>query len=72
MTDLPTVLTLNEVATVLRCSKAHASKLAAGRVKGVPVLPVIRLGRRVIIRRDALLDWLCANDERIVVHGRNQ
>lgn len=56
--DLPPVLTLDETATFLRCSKAHASKLARGRVRGVKPLPVIRLGRRVLVQKTVLLEWL--------------
>jgi hypothetical protein len=66
-TELPSVLTLDETAVFLRCSKAHASKLARGLVRGVPALPVVRLGRRIIVRREALLDWLCAQGTGSVV-----
>jgi hypothetical protein len=50
---LPAVLTLDETAAFLRCSKAAVSNLARGKVRGVQPLPVVRLGRRVIVRRDA-------------------
>jgi len=52
------LLTLTEVAQELRCSKAHISKLARGKVRGIPPLPVFRLGRRILVRRDALFQWL--------------
>ena len=55
---LSSVLTLSEVATELRCSKAHLSHIVNGKVAGLPPLPVARIGRRVIIRREALLNWL--------------
>ena len=55
---LPSILTLREVATQLRCSKAHLSHIVNGKVAGLPPLPVARIGRRVIIRREALLNWL--------------
>jgi excisionase family DNA binding protein len=58
---LPAILTLDEVARVLRCSKAHASKLTRGKVHGISPLPTIRLGRRVLVRRDALFQWLSAS-----------
>ena len=63
----PSLLTLDETATFLRCSKAHASKLARGRIRGVKPLPVIRLGRRVLVRRDALFHWLSDSGQRTVV-----
>lgn len=55
---LPSILTLTEVSKELRCSKAHLSHIINGRVAGLPPLPVARIGRRVIIRRDALAKWL--------------
>ena len=75
MTPLPPVhadtnralLTLAEVAIELRCSKTFASRLARGLVHGVPALPVVRLGRRVLVRREALLDWLCRRSTSSVV-----
>lgn len=64
---LPHVLTITEVATFLRVSKATVSKLARGQVRGVAPLPVVRLGRRIIVRRDAFLDWLCQQSTGSVV-----
>ena len=52
------ILTMSELANVLRCSKAHLSHIVNGKVAGLPPLPVARIGRRVIIRRDALAKWL--------------
>jgi excisionase family DNA binding protein len=60
MSTTPALLTLAETAALLRCSKAHASKLARGKIPGVAPLPTIRLGRRVLIRHDQLLQWLSA------------
>ena len=58
--ELPAILTLSETARFLRVSKAHASKLANGKIHGLKPLPFVRLGRRLLIRREALLDWLLA------------
>jgi|GEM_PF-1985755 len=57
-TNPPSVVTLNEAARELRCSKAHISNIVNGKVPRLPHLPVIRIGRRVLIRYDALLDWI--------------
>jgi len=59
------VLTFTEAAAELRCSKAHLSHIINGRVAGLPPLPVARIGRRVIIRREALVKWLW------IVEGRD-
>ena len=51
---LPHLLTTTEVADLLRTSrKATYTMIARGQLPGV-----IRLGRRVLVRADELLDWL--------------
>ncbi len=52
------LLTIKEVATVLRCSKAHVQNLLAGKVKDAQPLPFIQLGRRKLVRRGSLLRWM--------------
>ena len=54
------LLTLQEVAKDLRCSKAHVSNLINGKVKHAPRLPVIRMGRRKLVRRETLELWKLA------------
>ncbi len=56
------ILTIAEVAKELRCSKAHIYAVISGRVTGVSSLPVIRLGRRKLVRRSSLERWKAAND----------
>jgi len=56
--EAPEILTIEEAAKELRCSKAHVQNLLAGRVSSAPRLPCIRLGRRKLIRRESLLRWL--------------
>jgi excisionase family DNA binding protein len=50
-------LTVQEAAAELRCSKAHVHNLINGRVRGVPPLPAVRLGRRKVVRRATLVAW---------------
>ena len=52
------LLTVAEVATILRVSKSHLSKLINGQVPGTPPLPAARLGRRLLIRKKCLDEWL--------------
>ena len=54
------VLTLIESARELRCSKAHLHNVIHGKVPGLPPLPVLRIGRRVLIRGEAFRQWLLA------------
>jgi excisionase family DNA binding protein len=56
------LLTLEEVARELRCSKAHVSKLAGGKVQGIASLPALRLGRRILFRRSSLERWASQNE----------
>ena len=52
--SLPHLLTTNEVAEVLRTTpKATYAMIARGQLPGV-----IRIGRRVLVRADKLVDWL--------------
>lgn len=51
---LPILLTMADVARVLRTSRGAVYAMAArGQLPGLT-----RIGRRVLIRADALLDWL--------------
>jgi excisionase family DNA binding protein len=56
------LLTLPEVAAVLHCSKAHVSNVIAGKVQDCPRIPAVRLGRRLLVRREALASWLTQNE----------
>ena len=52
------ILTLREVAERLRCSKAHASKLLRGEIRGIPPLAHVSMGRRKVVRRVWLDAWM--------------
>jgi excisionase family DNA binding protein len=56
------VLTVPEVAGELRCSKAHVFNLINGKVSGARPLPSLRLGRRRLVRRAGLDEWITANE----------
>jgi excisionase family DNA binding protein len=60
------LLTMAQVATLLHVSKAHACNLAAGRVRGCSRLPALRLGRRMLVRRHALSQWIEENESAII------
>jgi len=55
------ILTLHEVAEILRCSKTHVSNVINGKVAGVPRLTHLAMGRRKLIRRAWLDQWMAAN-----------
>ena len=52
------ILTIAEVAKVLRCSKAHVQNALRGRLPGLPRLMHLAIGRRKVVRRDWLQEWL--------------
>jgi len=56
------ILTVSEVAQELRCCKAQVHKLIHGLVKGVSKLPAISIGRKKIIRRSSLTEWIQSNE----------
>jgi hypothetical protein len=58
MENLPDILTMDEAARWLRFSKAHLSHVVNGKVRGLPPLPCIQIGRRKLIRRESLLKWV--------------
>lgn len=58
----PELLTAAEVARELRVSKAHVHNLINGKVQGALPLPSVTLGRRRLIRRTSLKQWLRANE----------
>lgn len=54
------ILTLADVARMLRCSKAHVSNIIRRKVPRLPPLPIVRIGRRVLIRDESLAEWMRA------------
>jgi len=63
-TDTAHVLTMTEAARELRCSKAHLHNVIHGKVRGLPPLPVLRIGRRVLIRLEGLNAWIAQVEAR--------
>ena len=57
------ILTIREVAQVLRCSKAHVSNVLRGRVEGLPKLTHFSPGRRKLVRREWLDTWMEQNKQ---------
>ena len=56
------ILTAQEVAAELRCSKAQVYKLMNGEVKDRTTLPHIALGRKRVVRRSSFEAWKAANE----------
>jgi hypothetical protein len=60
------ILTTAEIAAELRCSKAQVYRLLNGEVRDVPKIPCISLGRKKVVRRSALEDWMRDNEKGIL------
>ena len=52
------VMTLTQAAAYLRVSKAHLSNVINGKVPGVPPIRSFRMGRRILIKREWVDDWM--------------
>jgi hypothetical protein len=48
---------------LIRCSKAHVCNVVSGNVKNTPRLPAVRMGRRILIRRETLELWKQASEQ---------
>jgi hypothetical protein len=57
MIEIDPVLTAEQIAEDLHCSKAHAYRLMRGLVKGVTPLAHIPNGRKKVTLRSILEDW---------------
>ncbi len=55
------MLTIKEVADIMRCSNTHPLNVIEGKSSGVPKLTHLSVRRRKIIRRDWLAAWVEAN-----------
>ena len=64
MENTSTILTIKEVAQILRVSRAHVHNVLSGKVVGVPKLTHLMLGRRRLVRREWLDQWLEASRTR--------
>jgi hypothetical protein len=56
------LLTLADAAKLLHCSEAHIGKAVAGRIHGCAPIPAVSLGRRKLIRREPLRQWIERNE----------
>lgn len=57
------LLTIGEVARELRCSKGHVQHLIHGKVPHAIPLPSVPLGRRRMIRRSSLHEWITSTEQ---------
>jgi excisionase family DNA binding protein len=58
MENVADILTIEEVARILRCSKAHVQNAIQGKLRGLPRLMHFAMGRRKLVRREWLQQWV--------------
>ena len=61
MENLSNILTIRDVAEILRCSKTHVQKAMMGKIIGVPQLTHLSIGRRKLVRKEWLDRWMEVN-----------
>ncbi len=52
------VLSLPEAAAYLQVSKAHLSNVINGKVRGVTPMRFVRMGRRILLKKEWIDQWL--------------
>jgi len=52
------VMSLKQAAAYLQVSRAHLSNVINGKVFGVPPVRSFRVGRRVLIKREWIDEWM--------------
>ena len=57
------LMTIGEVARELRCSKGHVQHLIHGKVPHTRPLPSVPLGRRRMVRRSSLQEWIRVTEQ---------
>jgi len=61
MDNIEDNLTIKDVAKLLRCSRTHVQNALRGKVPGMPILAHLPMGRRKIVRRRWLNQWVDSN-----------
>ena len=69
----PGILTANEIAAELRCSKAQVYRLMNGSIPDIKPLPTLALGRKKVVMRSSFEAWKRANEQnRVTVAGDSE
>lgn len=54
-------LTIDETAEILRVKRRSVYLAVTGRLRGTPQLPALRFGKRILIKREKLDQWVEQN-----------
>jgi hypothetical protein len=58
------LLTREEAMKSLRLKSSHFSKVVNGKIKGLPRLPAVLIGRRQLFKPQSLQQWIQEVEER--------
>jgi len=67
MNEKSEFLSIEEIASNLRCSKAHVYNAINGKLSGVTPLPAICMGRRRLVLRSSLEMWKRLNEQGVAL-----
>ena len=56
------IFDVQKAAEYLSCSKSHLSNILNGKVANVPPIPHVPAGRKKLIRRAAIDEWIKAQE----------
>ena len=59
------IMDIKAAASYLGVSRSHLSHILAGKVAGVPAIPHVRAGRRALIRRVVIDQWMLEQEHGI-------
>ena len=57
------IMDIKTAANYLGVSRSHLSHILAGKVSGVPAIPHVRAGRRALIRRAVIDQWILEQEQ---------
>ena len=57
------IMDIRAAANYLGVSRSHLSHILAGKVPGVPAIPHVRAGRRALIRRTVIDQWILEQEQ---------
>lgn len=57
------IMDIKAAANYLGVSRSHLSHILAGKVPGVPAIPHVRAGRRALIRRAVIDQWVLQQEQ---------
>jgi hypothetical protein len=57
------IMDIRAAANYLGVSRSHLSHILAGKVPGVPAIPHVRAGRRALIRRTVIDQWILEREQ---------